>query len=274
MSGPVGGPDPLAQVATWPVRAAAAVLERTGARTTGPVGAVLPWASVTKVLTAWAVLVAVEDGSVALDDPVGPPGSTLRHLLAHASGLDADSDAVRAAPGTRRIYSNRGIAVAAAHVEAATGIPWDRYLAEAVLEPLGMARTTLAGSPAHGAEGPLVDLVALAGELRSPTLLAPATVAAATSVQFPGLAGVLPGFGRQDPNDWGLGVEVRGAKSPHWTATAGSPRTFGHFGRSGSWVWVDPDVGVACCGLSEAPFGPWAAAAWPALADAVLAEPR
>jgi CubicO group peptidase (beta-lactamase class C family) len=96
----------------------------------------------------------------------------------------------------------------------------------------------------------------------------------ATGVAFPGLVGVLPGFGHQDPNDWGLGVEVRGRKSPHWTATTGSPRTFGHFGRAGGFVWVDPDAGLACCGLTDRPFGPWAAEAWPRLGDAVLAAHR
>ncbi|MEY2966355.1 MAG: hypothetical protein RLY50_405, partial [Actinomycetota bacterium] len=43
-------------------------------------------ASVSKLLTAWAVLVAVEEGSVSLDDPVGQEGCTLRHLLCHAGG--------------------------------------------------------------------------------------------------------------------------------------------------------------------------------------------
>ena len=60
-------------------------------------------------------------------------------------------------------------------------------------------------------------------------------------MQFPGLVGVLPGFGRMDPNDWGLGFELRDAKSPHWTGARNSPRTFGHFGGSGTFLWVDPE---------------------------------
>jgi CubicO group peptidase (beta-lactamase class C family) len=91
-------------------------------------------------------------------------------------------------------------------------------------------------------------------------------------VHFPGLAGVLPGFQRFDPCDWGLGVEIRGSKQPHWTGPANSPATFGHFGRSGSFLWVDPVAGRACVGLADRPFGPWAARAWPVLADAVVAE--
>jgi CubicO group peptidase (beta-lactamase class C family) len=100
--------------------------------------------------------------------------------------------------------------------------------------------------------------------------VAPATLAEATAVAFPGLVGVLPGFGRQDPNDWGLGPELRGHKAPHWTGSRNSPRTFGHFGQAGGFLWVDPDAGLACGCLTDRPFGPWAAAAWPVLADEVL----
>ena len=89
-------------------------------------------------------------------------------------------------------------------------------------------------------------------------------------MQLPGLDGVLPGFGRQSPNDWGLGFELRDAKRPHWTAPAGSPRTFGHFGRSGTFVWIDPDALVGCVYLGDADFGPWAIDAWPAFSAAVL----
>jgi CubicO group peptidase (beta-lactamase class C family) len=89
-------------------------------------------------------------------------------------------------------------------------------------------------------------------------------------VAFPGLVGVLPGFGRQDPNDWGLGPELRDHKSPHWTGSHNSPRTFGHFGQAGGFLWVDPEAGLACACLTDRPFGPWAAEAWPALADDVL----
>jgi len=91
-------------------------------------------------------------------------------------------------------------------------------------------------------------------------------------VQFPGLSGVLPGFGRQDPNDWGLGLELRDGKSPHWTGSRNAPQTFGHFGRSGTFLWVDPVAGLALGCLTDLAFGEWAVEAWPALADAVLAE--
>jgi CubicO group peptidase (beta-lactamase class C family) len=260
-------------VADWPVVASVAVTDagRTLA-STGPDDA-FGWASVTKLITALTVLTAVDRGEVTLDEPAGPPGSTLRHLLAHASGLATDSDDVLSAPGRRRIYSNRGIEVAAGLVAKRAGGDFAALVRERVLDPLGMSGTELTGSPAHGARGPVRDLAGLGRELLAPTLV-PSLMAEATRPAFPGLAGVLPGFGRQDPNDWGLGFEIRDAKSPHWTGRHNSPATFGHFGQSGSFLWVDPVAGLACAGLADRPFGEWAAQAWPPLADAVLAEFR
>lgn len=270
---PPGGP--LDSVADWDFSACAGWMSAGPAGVTledvtGPAEQVFAWASVTKVVTALAVWVAVEEGTVSWDDPAGPEGSTLRHLLAHASGLAPDGDAVLAPPGQRRIYSNRGFEVAAGHVEEAAGMPFRVYAREAVLEPLAMTGTRLEGSPAWGASGPLADLLALAGELMRPRLVGAATLARATSVAFPGLSGVLPGFGPQETNDWGLGVELRDHKDPHWTGRLNSPATFGHFGRSGSLLWIDPVAGRALASLSERPFGPWAAEAWPRLSDAVL----
>ncbi|MCU1373203.1 MAG: Serine hydrolase [Actinomycetia bacterium] len=261
-------------VITWPATtAAAAVVTADGVvDATGPLTRPLRWASVTKVLTALATWVAVEEGTVALDQAAGPPGSTLRHLLAHASGLAFDSDAVMARPGTRRIYSNRGIEVAADTVAAAAGMSFEAYLREGVLEPLRMTATRLEGSPAAAAVGPVADLARLAVELQRPTLVSADTLAEATSVAFPGLVGVLPGFGRQDPNDWGLGVELRDGKAPHWTPASASPRTFGHFGQAGGFLWVDPDAGVALAALTDRDFDAWAVEAWPALGHHVLAE--
>lgn len=230
------------------------------------------WASVTKICTALAVLVAVEEETVGLDEPAGPPGSTVRHLLAHASGLAYDSEQVLAPPGRRRIYSNAAFELLGRLVSERAGMGFDAYLAEAVLRPLGMAGARLEGSPAAGMTGSLDDLVRLAGELMAPTVVSKATLDLATTAAFPGLAGRLPGFDSQDPLDWGLGIEVRGSKSPHWTGRRNSPATFGHFGQSGSFLWVDPAAGVACAVLSGRDFGPWAKAAWPALSDAVLAQ--
>lgn len=230
------------------------------------------WASVTKLLTAVAVLVAVEEEVIGLDEPAGPPGVTVRHLLAHASGLAFDEERVLSKPGVRRIYSNVGYEALAEALANRAGMPFERYLIAAVLAPLGLSATRLEGTAASGLVGPLDDLARFAAELLSPTLLAPETFRHATAVAFPGLAGVLPGFGRHDPMDWGLGFEIRDAKSPHWTGTGNSAATFGHFGGSGLFLWVDPEAGLACAVLSGRDFGPWAVDAWPVFSDAVLAE--
>jgi CubicO group peptidase (beta-lactamase class C family) len=215
-----------------------------------------------------AVLVAVEEGTVDLDEPSGPEGSTLRHLLAHASGLGPEAGPPLMPPEKRRIYSNYGIELAAALVEERAGMPFAEYLRAAVTGPLGLSGS-LAGSPAWGYLGPLDDLLALAREVLAPTILATETLAEATTVQFPGLDGVLPSWGRMTPNDWGLAFELRDAKSPHWTGTLASPRTFGHFGAAGTFLWVDPDAGLALGVLTDKEFGDWAKDAWPALSDAV-----
>jgi len=272
---------PLDEVAHWPVTAAAVGV--VGPRSTGgPIGVSdsvgdvdrpYPWASVTKPVTALAALVAVEEGTLDLDEPAGPPGSTVRHLLAHASGLGPEGRTPLSAPGRRRIYSNAGFEWLAELLAQRSGMPFSVYVTDGVLAPLAMAGTVLpqGASPASGLHGPLADLLRLAHELLSPTLISTTTYELAISVAFPGLAGVLPGFGRFEPCDWGLGVEVRGTKHPHWTGDHNTPQTFGHFGQSGSFLWVDPVAGVACAGLADRPFGPWAAEAWPRLADAVLA---
>lgn len=265
--------DALRQIERWPAeQAAAGVVREDGTRVShGDAAAVREWASVTKLATALAVLVAAEEGVVELDEPAGPEGATVRHLLAHASGLPLHEGAPMAQPGARRIYSNRGFVVLAAHVAERAEMPFPRYLEAAVLEPLGLS-AELRGDAGSGLWGSLDDLLALAHELLVPTLVAPETLAEARTVQFPGLTGVLPGFGRHERNDWGLGFELRDEKEPHWTGSRNSPETFGHFGRSGTFLWVDPAAGLALGALTDLEFGDWAHEAWPALADAVLAD--
>ena len=261
----------------WPVdNAAAAVVAADGAvlATAGDQQQPFPLASVTKLLTAYAVLVAVEEGALEWDTPAGPDGSTVRHLIAHTSGLAFDSDKVQGAPGTKRIYSNSGFEQLAQAVAEAAGMPFEYYLRDAVCVPLEMAATTLPGSPAADGVSTAADLSRFAAELQAPTLLDPSTVAAATEVAFPGLDGLLPGFGRQRPNDWGLGFEIRDGKSPHWTGSASSPRTFGHFGQAGTFLWVDPDAGAAAVALTDRDFGEWSKQAWPPWTDGVLAALR
>jgi CubicO group peptidase (beta-lactamase class C family) len=232
------------------------------------------WASVTKLVTAVTVLIAVERRLLTLDEPAGPPGSTVRHLLAHASGLAFEGDAIMAGPGRRRIYSNPGFDALGVLVSERAGRPFEAVLRDWVLAPLGMTATSLVDRPSQGLQGPLGVLAAFAAELLHPTLLGPHAFAEATTVAFPGLPGVLPGVGRFDPCDWGLGFELRDGKTPHWTGSTNSPSTFGHFGGAGTFLWIDPVAQLGLAVLTDREFGPWALEAWPRLGDDVLAAAR
>jgi len=266
--------EALARIDGWGAQHAAAAVIRPGGQVArhGDTRRVFRWASVTKLLTAYSLLVALEEGIVDLEDVTGPPGATVRHLAAHASGLPFEGDGPPIArPGQRRIYSNPGYEALARAIGGAAGMPFAEYLGAAVAEPLGLTGE-LRGSPAAGYFGPLADVVAFAAELLRPTLVAPETLAEATSVHLPGLGGVLPGFGRWEPNDWGLGFELKDEKQPHWTGGRNSPQTFGHFGGSGTFLWVDPALDAALGCLTDREFDEWALGEWPRLSDAVIAE--
>lgn len=267
----------LALTAEWPVdTVAAAVVAPDGSISTiGPVEHPFKLASISKMVVGWTMLVAAEEGTIDLEQPVGQEGCTVRHLLAHTGGYAFDGGAPVAKPGQRRIYSNTGIEMAAAALADAAAMPFEEYQREAVLQPLGMSATALHGSPAHGLRSTVNDLLRFVAELQSPTLISTDSAAAFRTVQFPGLPGLVPGVGRYDDCPWGLGTEIRGSKQPHWTGTLNSPATFGHFGGAGTLLWVDQGAHVACLALTDRPFSQWSTEAlqlWPRFADAVLAE--
>jgi CubicO group peptidase (beta-lactamase class C family) len=236
-------------------------------------------ASVTKLMTTMAALAAIEGGRLGLDEPVPEAGDgvTVRHLLAHASGLPFERTGGRRPPGTRRIYSNVGFRMLAEVVADAVGMTFGAWLGSSVLEPLDMPATRLAArrgvdeDPAAGAVSTLDDLERLARCLldRGTPVVGRELFAAAIGVQFPGLAGLVPGVGRFDPCDWGLGFELHDGKRPHWMGDRRSAAAFGHFGASGCFLWVDPNAELACAAVSDRPFddGRWAMATWPAWSD-------
>ena len=264
--------EALEQIDAWPAKTAAVAVVRPDGvlAQRGPDELVLRWASVTKLFTAYAALVAAEEGVLDLDEPAGPPGATVRHLLAHASGLPFEGDEPIGRPGERRIYSNTGFDLLGELVAECAEMEFGAYLRAAVLAPLELGSVDLRARPSEGLHGSLRDLARFGHELLAPTLVAPETLAEATEVAYPGLVGVLPGIGRLEPNDWGLGFELRDAKQPHWTGARNSPRTFGHFGGAGTFLWVDPDARCALACLTDLEFDKWALAAWPPLSDAVL----
>ncbi len=261
----------LRQIRDWPVSfAAAGVVEGGEVATEGDARRVVRLASVSKPVAALAAMVAAEEGVVDLDEPAGPPGSTVRHLLAHVSGLPFEGAEPIGAPGRRRIYSNEGFRVLARHLETRAEMPFAEYVRAAVCEPLGIGLDP-SGDPGSGMHASLEDVLELGRELLVPTILAGETLAEMTGVQFPGLTGVLPDLGRFDPLDWGLGVQLN-TTPPSWMGSKVSERTFGHFGGSGTFAWVDPDRELACAALTDREFGDWAKEAWPVFSDAVVEE--
>ena len=219
------------------------------------------------------MLVAVEEGIVDLDDPVGQPGCTLRHLLAHAGGYAFDGPEPIAKPERTRIYSNTGIELAGAALAAASG---DVGLRLSRARPCSIRSAWQArhspAPPPTAPEGTVDDLARFIAEMRTPTLLSASTRDEAFTSTYPELSGIVPGVGRFTPCPWGLGFELRGTKSPHWTGALNSTRTSGHFGGAGTMLWFDPEHDLGLVALTDRPFDTWALDAWPALSDAVVVE--
>jgi len=267
----------LSLVTDWPVtNVSAAILTADGRlHTTGDSDHRYRIASLAKMIVGYTAMVAVEEGIVSLDVPWGQPGCTLRHLLSHAGGYAFDGDSPVSKPGVRRTYSNTGIELAAACIEHAAGMPYEQYQREAVLEPLGMLSSSLHGTPAHQFTSTVHDLALLMREWTSPRLVTAASRDEFRTPQFPALAGIIPGLGRFDPCPWGLGCEIRGTKSPHWTGTIAAPEAYGHFGGAGTFLLMEPTAGIGIVALTDRRFDDWSDDAlrlWPAFIDAALAE--
>ena len=277
--------DVLAETGDWPVGTVAAAVLRSGdsgvgtVATTGDRHHVFDLASVSKLVSAYAVLVAVSEGCFSLEDTVadvavttghdvdGPQDATVRELLSHASGVgfrgrDREKDAQ-----TRRIYSSAGFESLADLVTASVaevGMDFTSYVRDAVCEPLGIAEAELVveGSAGHGYRGSVDALSRLAAEFLSPTLVPESLWEEALTCQFPELDGVVPGYGRQRPCPWGLGFELHGQKSPHWLPLQMPEDTAGHFGQSGTFLWFHRASGTAAVVLTDRAFGDWAKQRW------------
>ncbi|HIW96317.1 MAG TPA: beta-lactamase family protein [Candidatus Corynebacterium gallistercoris] len=268
--------DVLVELDAWPVdRAAGAFIGGDGRTTHGDPSGVFRLASVSKLLTSYAVAMAVEEGAFGFDDTVklenyeGDTPPTVRQLLAHAGGVAFGEWAQQKAPETRRIYSSAGYEMLAAFLEAKTGIGFADYCQEGLNEPLGM-NVDFSGSAGHGFSGSVDDLAAFAAEVLEPKLLAPETVAEMVSVQYGELGGVVPGYGMFKPCPWGLGFEIHGSKGAestadagkHWLAPSMPAEVAGHFGQSGTFLWVAPEHKLAAVVLTDRDFGDWAKPLW------------
>jgi CubicO group peptidase (beta-lactamase class C family) len=145
-------------------------------------------ASVSKQFTAMAVLLLVEEGRIDLDEDVRtyldwvpelPAVVTPRHLLTHTSGIRDQWELLMTAgwrlddvitkehvrrlmtkqrqlnfrPGTRQMYSNMGFSLAAELVQEVSGQPFDAFVTERILDPLGMERTHVHDDHRHVVPG-------------------------------------------------------------------------------------------------------------------------
>ena len=234
--------------------------------------AALALASVSKPLTAWGALIAVERGLIDLDEPAGPAGSTLLNLLDHTSGLPFEGDQPQATPGTRRIYSNSGFDALGAHVAAAAGMDFSEWMTREVVRPLGMHDIDVTGRPSSGYHASITDLLIFGREVLRPRLVPAALRDLALMVSRQGLRGVVPGYGSFDDNQWGLGFELKGAKSPHWLSDSFVPQTAGHFGGQGSFLFIDRSRAIAAAFLSGVTFGEEHKRIWPPLTDEIIAR--
>ena len=212
MPGSVEDVEALRQVDGWPCsHAAVAVVYPDGAVAThGDVDRPLRWASVTKLATAVAALVAVEEGIVdarrarrpARVDAAPPARPRLGAAVRRRTRRSRR-------PGRGGSTRTRGIEVAAEHVARGGRDAVRRRTSRRVWG------FPLAGSPAHGVRLPLDDAARASRAScwrrrgsrprRSPRR-SPCSSRASTAS--------LPGFGRFDPNDWGLGPELRDGKQP------------------------------------------------------------
>ncbi|NNN19165.1 MAG: beta-lactamase family protein [Acidimicrobiaceae bacterium] len=253
----------------------------------GDQGLLFRWASVSKLASSLGLLSAVTEGVFGLDEKL-TNGSIVSDVLAHASGLATDIDLSRdifnqklVVPArTKRIYSNIGFELLATEFEIISKIQFKDYLADVLFRVAGMETASVSGDfwphagrsgAAAGILGSLNDLIGLATALYSGTpYLDNDLLSRAKTPYLPDLPGILPGFGDMPRNPWGLGLEIRGDKFPHWTSRSNSPATYGHFGASGTFLWIDPSVQLAVGVLTDRDFGPWAQQCWPVLSDFVI----
>ena len=232
---------------------------------------VYPWMSVTKLVTSRTILGAVENGVLDLSEPLQPlPGISeprpvnVADLLAHRAGLDHEKREFTRAPRSRRVYSNSGYEILGELLSQRSGIPFTAWAQDMVLSPLGIKRQLLE-SPAWGMHGSLRELLAFAFEAACPRFLSPKLFAAWSRSDGMQLPGVVPGYGYHRDNAWGLGCEIRAAKDPHWTLPGSSEQTYGHFGQSGSFLWIDPLAHLGAVFLGQEPFSALHKQLWPKL---------
>ena len=281
-------------------------------------------ASITKPVTATAVMLLVERGVLALDDRVaeiipafaqnGKQEVRVRTFLTHTSGLPdmpPENEALRAAhaplqafidatvrlplsfpPGTQVQYQSMGIALLAEVVHQVAGRSLAEFLRSEVFQPLGMHDTTLGSTPEKEARiaairvspeqqatdwnwntpywrrlgapwGGLITspadfarfcrMMLHGGQLDGVRVLGPATVRAMTGNQLATMPLVPEEERRCRP--WGLGWRLNWQGHSANFGDLLGPRTYGHWGASGTLCWLDPDADAYAILFTTQPQG-------------------
>lgn len=230
---------------------------------------------------------------------------SLAHMLDVMCGMPLED-----APETIMRYSNVGVAIAARAAELAAGAPFPDILRQEVLSPWSLTQILATvdaadasrvatvqdvageGTPAEsyngawwrglglpwgGYYGTAGDVVRFAASFLPDTEipLSRESVIEMISDQVQGLPGGVFSAGlRWNHAFWGLGWEVKGTKTRHWTGTLSSPETFCHWGASGTLMWADPtrNLAVAILGNRTVLKKQWPLSPprWNAISDAII----
>ena len=172
-----------------------------------------------------------------------------------------------ARPGTRRIYSNYGFEVAAALVAERAEMPFAEYFAATwagtAIAARGLRRLGGVGDGRRSRSS-------LPASCRRRGGSRPRRSPRRRRCSSPASSGCCPGSDGRTRTTGGSASSCATASHPTGRARATRRATFGHFGRSGTFLWVDPEAGLALGCLTDLAFGDWAADAWPRLSDAVV----
>ncbi len=256
--------------------------------------------SISKTFVAALVLRLRDEGALDLADPLERhlPGTatgsvTIRQLLSHTAGLASEtpgpwwertpgglrpelSDVLGERPakhpaGARFHYSNPGYALLGAVVERLRGEPWFAVLRREVLEPLGMARTTLAPRAPHAggfAVHPWADVM-LPEPLEDTGVMAPAGQLWSTAADLCRWAAFLGAGDERVLAAGSLAEMARPAAEPdgEWTSSYGlglqllrrqGQSLHGHVGSMPGFqaaVWVSAADDLAAVVLTNVTFG-------------------
>jgi CubicO group peptidase (beta-lactamase class C family) len=256
----------------WPGSPAYVVLRMNGGTVErvaehGDLDEVRDWASISKLVVSMAFGVEMDWDLHSYTEMVGPQGANYANLLSHSSGLGLEEGDPVIPIATKRVYSNYGIELAVSKLVGENSAA--QWLDDRVFSPLGLSSSSLVGRPAAGVSGSTNDLATFALAWMRSDLLSPATRDRIIRPYLPDLNGIVPGFGRFEPCPWGMGPEIRGNKD-HWMGDW-PPRSFGHFGKSGSLLLVNADEAIAVVATSTEAFGAWAVDLWPRWTSAARA---